>query len=608
MTSPTPDNSAAADSKYLALWTPDDKRFCAYWRHQLVLPLLHDILGFKTIVENWNEFKDAVVRDINAAFPVLCLLKREFTEQMLEDVDVVLLDVWYGYTRLLSKLGTGPPDWKAVCIHESYKPAVVPEGFWFPPVDGITTNKALRSLMADPTVRDPMPLDLLAPKPPRPRRPLGSPAPTVVASSSRIVVPRTPEPPTPSQPSKKRRSIEEDTETMRAAVLALRPLAAPPPNALAPTPWSSARAMTASKPPGYGGPPSGKTKSSPRNKPSVEVIPDSEGEEAATVDRDEDNDDDVEMVDPPSPPAKKDGPSRKPKAKKKGTSWSDIDPQEYAQSISSAIVKRQGNRKATGPLEFNFRSEEYPHVLSLVRLGTTARPTLYNGFPVDMPGKRAKTVGSPLEGKKLTMAELSIITSEVNFCIPTVPCLNCMILGKDCTPMAFGTCCDNCTLGSLSSCQYNKDARYVVDLSRRLGEWTGATPEHFLHLSCDLEEAIEAADAARQVADAAALRVAKYFSTISLSALAIVDKFGPLTLAQCFDDESPEAIANFFNGAIADYNRMHAGAATLKADDFKPVWSSADLVSPGALEALQRELVLSETEAKDPQGKGKGKA
>ncbi|KAJ7253090.1 hypothetical protein B0H12DRAFT_1233795 [Mycena haematopus] len=174
--------------------------------------------------------------------------------------------------------------------------------------------------------------------------------------------------------------------------------------------------------------------------------------------------------------------------------------------------------------------------------------------------------------------------------------------------MAFGTCCDNCTLGSLSSCQYNKDARYVVDLSRRLGEWTGATPEHFLHLSCGLEEAIEAADAARQVADAAALRVAKYFSAISLSALAIVDKFGPLTLAQCFDDESPEAIANFFNGAIADYNRMHAGAATLKADDFKPVWSSADLVSPGALEALQRELVLTETEAKDSQGKGKGKA
>ncbi|KAJ7191674.1 hypothetical protein B0H12DRAFT_1246253 [Mycena haematopus] len=74
------------------------------------------------------------------------------------------------------------------------------------------------------------------------------------------------------------------------------------------------------------------------------------------------------------------------------------------------------------------------------------------------------------------------------------------------------------------------------------------------------------------------------------------------------DDESPEAIANFFNGAIADYNRMHAGAATLKADDFKPVWSSADLVSPGALEALQRELVLTETEAKDSQGKGKGKA
>lgn len=123
-----------------------------------------------------------------------------------------------------------------------------------------------------------------------------------------------------------------------------------------------------------------------------------------------------------------------------------------------------------------------------------------------------------------------------------------------------------------------------------------------------MEEAIEAADAARQVADAAALRVAKYFSAISLSALAIVDKFGPLTLAQCFDDESPEAIANFFNGAIADYNRMHAGAATLKADEFKPVWSSADLVSPGALEALQRELVLTETEAKDSQGKGKGKA
>ncbi|KAJ7176442.1 hypothetical protein B0H12DRAFT_1246885 [Mycena haematopus] len=68
MTSPTPDNSAAADPKYLALWTPDDKRFCAYWRHQLVLPLLYDILGFKTIVENWNEFKNAVVRDINAAF------------------------------------------------------------------------------------------------------------------------------------------------------------------------------------------------------------------------------------------------------------------------------------------------------------------------------------------------------------------------------------------------------------------------------------------------------------------------------------------------------------------------------------------------------------
>ncbi|KAJ7253089.1 hypothetical protein B0H12DRAFT_1233792 [Mycena haematopus] len=413
MTSPTPGNRAADDSKYLALWTPDDKRFCAYWRHPLVLPLLHDIIGFKTITENWEEFKDAVVRDINAAFPVLCLMKREFTEQMLEDVDVVLLDVWYGYTRLLSKLGTGPPDWKAVCIHESYKPAIVPEGFWFPPVDGITINKSLRSLVADPSVSDPMPKDPLLPS----RPVLAVLAPTVVASSSRTS-PRTPEPPTPSQPSKKRRSIEEDAETMRAAVLAFEASGSPLPNALAPT-LSSARAMTASKPPGYGGSSqSGKTKPSPRNKTSVEIIPDSEEEEAATVDRhlnnDEDNDDDVEMADPPSPPAKKDGSSRKPKGKKKGTSWSDIDPQEYAQSISSAIVKRQGNRKATGPLEFNFRSEEYPHVLSLIRLGTTARPTLYNGFPVDMPGKRAKTVGSPLEGKKLTMAELSVITSEVN--------------------------------------------------------------------------------------------------------------------------------------------------------------------------------------------------
>ncbi|KAJ7233407.1 hypothetical protein B0H12DRAFT_1239388 [Mycena haematopus] len=539
MTSPTPDNSAAADSKYLALWTPDDKRFCAYWCHQLVLPLLHDILGFKTIVENWNEFKDAVVRDINAASQSwYCLLKREFTKQMLEDVDVVLLDV--------CKLGTGPPDWKAVCIHESYKPAVVPEGFWFPPVDGITTNKALRSLMADPTVRDPMPLDLLAPKPPRPRRPLGSPAPTVVASSSRVVVPRTPEPPTPSQPSKKRRSIEEDAETMRAAVLAFEASGSPSSKRARTNAVVQRSAMTASKPPGYGG------------LASVEVIPDSEERKPPPSTSDEDNDDDVEMVTPLS-----EGRSlSQAQGQEEGYFVVRIDPQEYAQSISSAIVKRQGNRKATG---LQLPQRGVPHVLSLVRWDHCPS-NAYNGFPVDMPGKRAKTVGSPLEGKKLTMASFRSSPASP----PSL--LNCMILAR--TP---------------SSCQYNKDARYVVDLSRRLGEWTGATPEHFLHLSCGLEEAIEAADAARQVADAAALRVAKYFSAISLSALAIVDKFGPLTLAQCFDDESPEAIANFFNGAIADYNRMHAGAATLKAR-LQTVWSSADLVSPGALEALQREL------------------
>ncbi|KAJ7211827.1 hypothetical protein B0H12DRAFT_1079522 [Mycena haematopus] len=533
MTSPTPGNRAADDSKYLALWTPDDKPSRRTGTSSRRRRARHQ-----------------------HCVPVLCLMKREFPEQTLEDVDVVLLDVWYGYTRLLSKLGTGPPDWKAVCIHDSYKVSGFPRGrHHYHQVPTLSCGRPLRQR----SHAEGRP----CPKAPRLAESWFSSA-HCRGFSSRTVTTRTPDrllraslrrnaAPSRRTPNHARRRHRLrglwQPSAKRARTNAVVPTVSSPKPTGKPATRSSARAMTASKPPGYGGSSqSGKTKPSPRNKTSVEIVPDSEEEEAAT-----------------SIPAKKDGSSASLRARRRVLRGPTSTPRVRA-VISSAIVKRQGNRKATGH------------------------------------------VGSPLEGKKLTMAELSVITSEVNFCVPSVPCVNCMILGKDCTPMAFGTCCDNCTLGSLSSCQYNKDARYVVDLSRRLGEWTGATPEHFLHLSCGLEEAIEAADAARQVADAAALRVAKYFSAISLSALAIVDKFGPLTLAQCFDDESPEAIANFFNGAIADYNRMHAGAATLKADDFKPVWSSADLVSPGALEALQRELVLTETEAKDSQGKGKGKA
>ncbi|KAJ7238553.1 hypothetical protein B0H12DRAFT_1075228 [Mycena haematopus] len=101
---------------YLNLWTPDDKLFASYWRHPAALPLLDDILQFSAISEGWPAAKSQVIRDINGAYPMLPqrLLKRDFSAAIAADIDPTLLDVWYGYTQILSLVGTGPKEWMQV--------------------------------------------------------------------------------------------------------------------------------------------------------------------------------------------------------------------------------------------------------------------------------------------------------------------------------------------------------------------------------------------------------------------------------------------------------------------------------------------------------------
>ncbi|KAJ7200253.1 hypothetical protein B0H12DRAFT_1081232 [Mycena haematopus] len=186
--------------------------------------------------------------------------------------------------------------------------------------------------------------------------------------------------------------------------------------------------------------------------------------------------------------------------------------------------------------EFNIVPDGYRFV-GTIWLPLSANPVYYNGMPATSTSKRFKAHESQIDEGKLVLEELSTITDQVHIgSLPQVACMSCIILGKKYTPVAFGSQCGNCYNSSTSYCSYNTDAKFVVDTVRCLGPWMGASPEFFCEAVHKLDEAISAFVAACIVADEAALCVAKWFSHLSTGAIALIDKFGPTALFQCFDD------------------------------------------------------------------------
>ncbi|KAJ7231066.1 hypothetical protein B0H12DRAFT_1077279 [Mycena haematopus] len=211
-------------------------------------------------------------------------------------------------------------------------------------------------------------------------------------------------------------------------------------------------------------------------------------------------------------------------------------------------------------------------------------------MPATSTGKRFKAHESQIDEGKLVLEELSTITDQVHIgSLPQVACMSCIILGKKCTPVAFGSQCGNCYNSSTSYCSYNTDAKFVVDTVRRLGPWMGASPEFFREAVHELDEAISASVAARAIADEAALRVAKWFSRLSTGAIALIDKFGPAALFQCFDDKVDTAsIEEYFQRIAVQYNDLLGESPTsLGSQPFKSRLPFSELVSMDALDSMR---------------------
>ncbi|KAJ7266354.1 hypothetical protein B0H12DRAFT_1068237 [Mycena haematopus] len=180
-------------------------------------------------------------------------------------------------------------------------------------------------------------------------------------------------------------------------------------------------------------------------------------------DGEEDADGDVEMT--PAVTTRATKKKGKGKGKKaKPTAMRDTDASTIPEVIGELLSQRQGNRKVTEPAEFNVVPEGL-RIIGTVRLPTTANPVYYNGMPAANTGKRYHLHEDRVDGDKLQLEELESITTK-----------------------------------TLS------DFREAIN---------------------ELDEAISAAAAAREVADEASLRVAKWLSRLSANAIALVDKLAP---------------------------------------------------------------------------------
>ncbi|KAF8177950.1 hypothetical protein K438DRAFT_1769793 [Mycena galopus ATCC 62051] len=114
-------------------------------------PLYKFILNFSNTLMDWPTDPDIIVSAIKCAFPVLI---------QTEAVSTSLLDIWYGYTRVLALVPYGPPKWISVCIHESYKPVTVDPRFSLPKINPIIITGNLVTFKGHSTFT--MPTDTLS--------------------------------------------------------------------------------------------------------------------------------------------------------------------------------------------------------------------------------------------------------------------------------------------------------------------------------------------------------------------------------------------------------------------------------------------------------------
>ncbi|KAJ7194254.1 hypothetical protein B0H12DRAFT_1245903, partial [Mycena haematopus] len=452
----------AAPAKYSldsSSWKKVDHFFASFWCHEDVTSLLLFIQDYDVTRDNWPRDKTEVRDAIDLALPVLQLLCEHFPPDKANQLDPLLLDLWYGYTRLLALMGTGPEEWKAVCVPGFHKPSPLPKNFYFPTFKPIKINGDLDVFSGTGMFN--MPQDVLAreaspefvvivpkstrqttpaakattktaPKPivkPPPSTPVASPSssrlpkrdfreleasPTIrpkAERSTRIAAA------TPSIPPAKRRHIESSSGKVEVVV------ESPPTKSKPQTRSSTSRRQT--QPP---------AKSSvPKSVTIIDGEPSDEESAPAgseVGDGEEDADGDVEMTPAVTTRAtKKKGKGKGKKAKP--TPMRDTDASTIPEVIGELLSQRQGN-----PAEFNVVPEGL-RIIGTVRLPTTANPVYYNGMPAANTGKRYHLHEDRVDGNKLQLEELESITDEVNYCLPRIACMNCLAAGKKCTPVAF---------------------------------------------------------------------------------------------------------------------------------------------------------------------------
>ncbi|KAJ7936633.1 hypothetical protein B0H13DRAFT_2303687 [Mycena leptocephala] len=581
-------HDAASEDNYIATFNAQDLRFASLWRHKLVVPPLKLILDYEDdIAKDWPISKDDVIEAINSAYPILKLLHAKFPEKRAKKLDSVLLDVWYGYTRLLALVETGPEEWKEE----------VPDDFSFPRITPVRTSGTLKPCDAEGDAE--MPTDVLKkPKRATGRSPGSRSAPTTPSNE--------PESGKPSGSLPQKAALKRPSTSKR---IRFDGLDLPTADTVTSTPSKpSTRSKDKSST-------SGTPRRTPAPKPERnDPIEDEGGSDDADGEEEVDSDGDVEMkevklsttrsgrsVASAKPAAA--GPSKARGKKEKPLALSEIDAAALGKAVEDVFRKHQNNRKATSGSQFNIATDGQPRIVSTVRFANSSQPTFYNGLPATDIGKRYKLSDTRVEGKRITVSEATAITDEVNTYIPTVPCINCIITGKDCTPVAYGTFCDNCKSGSFHSCTYNKDAGQVVEFIRRLV----ALPNMSLFriLQFPLLDHVSAANDARHLADEAAHRVAKRFAHLGLNALVVIDKFGPAPLLELFDDETPETVLDFFNGVLDQHNDMLGASSTLPADEWKPRLAASDLVNANALSSICASAFKFAKEQKVDKGKVK---
>ncbi|KAF8124279.1 hypothetical protein K438DRAFT_1893361 [Mycena galopus ATCC 62051] len=623
--SDTTEYDSAAEAEYIASWTRTDQRFATYWTHEATTPLLELILDFDNVAAKWPDSKADAVVAINNAFPLLEVLKAKFPEDIATKVNTTLLDVWYGYTRLLALIGVGPKVWVGVQVYETYEPGEVPAGFHFPRIEPIQTRGPMISC-TDADLFN-MPHDVLkrTAKPAKRGSKSAPSTPSNKPESSTQPEPKAPSGSLTKKPALKRSAPPDDDEdgedkvepspskrlrfagvnvpTASSAATSSKPPLVRKTRSRHPEPLkrvrppslhSRARLRPNARPP-YSTIQGRRTRSPKVPVQEVQVIEsdddeggsqDADGEDEVEPEEDAEEEDVKPATRRPARGATKPAAAGPSKAKGKKTTLAAIDPAALGKAVETLLRKRQNNRKATSGDEFNISTDDQKHIISTVRLGASSNPVFYTGLPASDSTKPAKLGPNPLEDRRLSLSDTKAITDGLNEFIPHAPCLNCIILGKECTPTAFGTLCDNCASSTMHGCTYNRDAAQVVEFIRRLGEWTSLSPEYLHSEKDELIELIQAADHSRRLADVAALRVAQRLSKFATNALLVVDKFGPEPLKACFNDETPEAIQNFVNGLIDSYNERFQGDKTFDADEWVSKIPASRLVDFDALTRL----------------------